>query len=207
MVQRKKIKMSAEMWIEIRIAYVQGNENEQGQRTYPSLETLAKANGIHWNTIHRKSKLENWKDERAIFETKMIQDSDSKKRKEIINQSVQFDLDSLRLARSLQATIANVLTEDNQKAQEVRQRKQLDPKRQLTLRQTDPIDLLKASEINSLSMALEKAQKVGRLAFGESTENANITTNTETISRELHEAYETIQELFSPNKDSSQIKH
>ena len=142
MVQRKKNKISAEKWIEIRNAYVQGNENEQGQRTYPSLETLAKANGIHWNTIHRKSKLENWKDERAIFETKMIQDSDSKKRKEIINQSVQFDLDSLRLARSLQATIANVLTEDNQKAQELRQRKQLDPKRQLTLRQTDPIDLL-----------------------------------------------------------------
>ena len=55
MVQRKKNKISAEKWIEIRNAYVQGNENEQGQRTYPSLETLAKANGIHWNTIHRNS--------------------------------------------------------------------------------------------------------------------------------------------------------
>ena len=53
MVQRKKNYLSSEKWMEIRNAYVQGQENAQGQRIYPTIEQLAKSYDIHWNTIHR----------------------------------------------------------------------------------------------------------------------------------------------------------
>ena len=204
MVQRKKNYLSSEKWMEIRNAYVQGQENAQGQRIYPTIEQLAKSYDIHWNTIHRRSKSENWKDEREIFEAKMLKDIDSKKRKQMIDQSVQFDFDSLRLARSLQATIANVLTIDNEKAQQLKMRQNLDEKEQKNLK---PIHLLKGAEINSLAMALEKAQKVGRLAFGESTENATITTSEQSSAKELADAYTEIQKLFSPTKSRTQSVH
>ena len=204
MVQRKKNYLSSEKWMEIRNAYVQGQENAQGQRIYPTIEQLAKSYDIHWNTIHRRSKSENWKDVRVIFEAKMLKDIDSKKRKQMIEQSVQFDFDSLRLARSLQATIANVLTIDNEKAQQLKMRQNLDEKEQKNLK---PIHLLKGAEINSLAMALEKAQKVGRLAFGESTENATITTSEQSSAKELADAYTEIQKLFSPTKSRTQSVH
>ena len=134
----------------------------------------------------------------------MLKDMDSKKRKQMIEQSVQFDFDSLRLARSLQATIANVLTIDNEKAQQLKMRQNLDETEQKKLK---PIHLLKGAEINSLAMALEKAQKVGRLAFGESTENATITTSEQSSAKELADAYTEIQKLFSPTKSRTQSVH
>ena len=70
-----------------------------------------------------------------------------------------------------------------------------------------PIHLLKGAEINSLAMALEKAQKVGRLAFGESTENATITTSEQSSAKELADAYTEIQKLFSPTKSRTQSVH
>ena len=195
MVQKKKNKLSSEKWLEIRNLYVQGYENASGVRVHPSLEQLAKSNDIHWNTIHRRSKNENWKDERAVFESKIKKEVDVQKRNEIIQQSVQFDLDSLKLARSLQGTIANLLTIDNQNAR----------KKQATNDQD--IELLKASEINSLSQALEKAQKVGRLAFGESTENGTIHNSRESVKEELHRAYELVRNVFPRQSSRSNQTH
>ncbi len=202
MVQNKRNKLSSDTWLEIRNVYVQGIENTRGERSYPSLESLAKKHKIHWNTIHRRSKVEEWKDQRAIFEAKIVNDVDDRKRKEIMKQAVQFDFDSLRLARSLQATIANTLTIDNDKARQQRERNLLPEKQRQQLDFTQPIYTLKSSEINSLAMALEKAQKVGRLAFGESTENATITNVREQTEEELQRTYRILQDFF-PRASSS----
>ncbi len=205
--KKKNNKLSQEKWTEIRTSFVQGIESPSGERVYPTIEMLAKQYNIHWNTLQRRQQKENWKDERAIFESKVAEDIDNKKRQEMLQQAVQFDFDSLKLARSLQGSIANILQMDNEKVRIVRQRMSLNIDRQKELNITDPIDCLKTNEINNLSMALEKAQRVGRLAFGESTENAIINSTTKSTTEELDEAFNLIREMVPRGKGSQNSIH
>ena len=48
---------------QIRIEFVQGLEDERGQRKYPTIEYLVQAHEIPKTTLYRYAKDEGWKDE------------------------------------------------------------------------------------------------------------------------------------------------
>jgi hypothetical protein len=152
-------KYPEELWQRVRAAYVQGVEDENGFRRFPTYQQLEAEYNVNYGTIALRCKKEGWQEERAIFERKLKEDIDAKKRKELLKASVEFDSSSLKLAKAIQAEIGQLLVAAQYERQKIAQG--LEPERKI----------FTSSALSSMAMALATAQKVGRLALGESTEN------------------------------------
>lgn len=152
-------KYPEELWQRVRAAYVQGVEDENGFRRFPTYQQLEAEYNVNYGTIALRCKKEGWQEERAIFERKLKEDIDAKKRKELLKASVEFDSSSLKLAKAIQAEIGQLLVAAQYERQKIAQG--LEPERKI----------FTSSALSSMAMALSTAQKVGRLALGESTEN------------------------------------
>jgi hypothetical protein len=152
-------KYPEELWQRVRAAYVQGVEDENGFRRFPTYQQLEAEYNVNYGTIALRCKKEGWQEERAIFERKLREDIDAKKRKELLKASVEFDSSSLKLAKAIQAEIGQLLVAAQYERQKIAQG--LEPERKI----------FTSSALSSMAMALATAQKVGRLALGESTEN------------------------------------
>jgi hypothetical protein len=179
-------KLSPDRWLEIRNLFVHGIVDESGRREYLSVDAIGKREGVNPSTIQKRSREENWVGARADFERRLRDQVDRERRKELAKEASEFDITSLRLAKGLQNEIAQIIIE----SQENRRRYK---EALLNGRRPDPeLRLLAPATLNSLASALSVAQKVGRLAMGESTENANVNVNDQ---RELEEARRIIDEL------------
>jgi hypothetical protein len=152
-------KFPEELWLKIRTAYVQGIEDESGFRKFPTYQQLEAEYGIQYSTISLRCNKEGWQEERAIFERKLKEDIDAKKRKELLKASLEFDSSSLKLAKAIQAEIGQLLVGAQHQRQKIAAGLESEKK------------IFTSSSLSSLAMALATAQKVGRLALGESTEN------------------------------------
>ena len=173
----KHNRLKAEVIEQIRDKYVQGFEDQSGVRKYPTLRELAEEYNSSAATLSRHKSDGGWDDARAVFETKLAQDRDDKRRREMIQQAVDFDSNSLLLARRLQSEIGQVL-------KKIQRQREIDP---------EASSILGSSQIAQLANALSVLQRTGRLALGESTENTNIgmTQNAET----LNELFEYVESL------------
>jgi hypothetical protein len=152
-------KYAEELWNKVRTAYVQGVEDENGFRRFPTYQQLQTEFGINYGTIALRCKTQGWQEERAIFERKLKEDIDAKKRKELLKASIEFDSSSLKLAKAIQSEIGQLLVAAQYERQKISQG--LEPERKI----------FTTSALSSMATALATAQKVGRLALGESTEN------------------------------------
>jgi hypothetical protein len=148
-----------EIWHKIRDAYVHGVEDDNGFRKWPTYLELEKEFGPQYSTIAVRCKAENWQEQRAVFEAKLKAEIDAKKRKELLKASIEFDTSSLKLAKAIQSEIGQLLV--GAQHQRKLMSEGLEPERKI----------FTSSSLSSLAAALATAQKVGRLALGESTEN------------------------------------
>lgn len=186
----KKLKrLSAEELEQIRDLYVQGEDSPDGRR-YPTLVELADRFGSSIATISRKAKENGWEEQRSVFEAKLHKDRDELRRKEMINQSVEFDSNSLLLAKSLQAEIGKVL-------QSVAQRRRSDPQGE---------HLIGASSLTQLANALSICHRTGRLALGESTENTNVSGSIK-ANEALDEAFSIVEQLARTRSGGTKELH
>ena len=155
-----------------------------------TLEFLAKRFGIAVVTIGKRVKNENWAGQRADFERRLRDQIDREKRKDLAKEASEFDLTSLRLAKGLQNEIAQIII-DSQEHRRV-YKEELAAAKAAGLPAPTSVRVLVPATVNSLASALSIAQKVGRLAMGETTENANVNINDQ---REFEEARRIIDEL------------
>ena len=158
-------KYTADQWIAIRGKFVQGVPDEAGNRKFPTIEVLAKEYNIPANTVYNHSADELWLDQRATFQTKLQNELDDERRKQLVKQSIDFDSSSLTLARAIQNEITMLLRQAQDERKEALSAAKAKDRR---------VKPFTASSLNSLSMALSIAQRVGRLALGETTENTNV---------------------------------
>ena len=100
--QPTKNKPTASILEEIRELYVTGTEDATGDRVYPSIESLAKDFNVAVVTLFRKSREGDWKEQRQIFERKLAEEKDAKKREIMVKESVEFDARNLNLAKAMQ---------------------------------------------------------------------------------------------------------
>ncbi len=156
-------KVSEEIIEKIRKEFVQGFD-ENSERKHPTIDELSKKYNIPSVTLYRKSQSMGWKLQKETFKQNLQFETDYEKSKLMAKESQEFDSNSLKIAKALQNEIVTLLQKSNQQ-------------------RTAGVDkpYFSPSALNSLGMALQTCQKVGRLALGESTENTNVTNKQSTI--------------------------
>lgn len=185
----KHNRLTAEVIQIIRDKYVQGQEDASGVRRYPTLRELADEYNSSAATLSRHKNDGGWDDARAVFETKLSQDRDEKRRREMIQQSVDFESNTLLLARRLQGEIGQVL-------KKVTRQRDTKPESDVTLG---------SSQIVQMANALSILQRTGRLALGESTENMNIGGSN--AQQSLDEAFSLVESIKRGGSESVSKLH
>lgn len=214
--KHKHKRLNAQQWDEVRDAYVQGVFDNDGNRSYPTLEALAESYDVHITTVHRHSKDEGWLEQRAVFQGKLQQEVDNEKRKYLSQEAVEFDVNSLKIAKALQSDIIRLMRMSNKDRADYED--QIDAWMQRKINAlandedfTEPKPglpkLFSASGLVQLSSALEKTQRAGRLALGQSTENQNVSGNVTTADAGLNEAFEIVRKLSAATESGSDSLH
>ena len=152
-------------WEAARRDYVQGYVKEDGSRhSEPTYAEIAKRTGISSSMMRKKGADENWAQQRNMFQTRMEHVTQEKRIDVLADQVVKFDSDCATTANAL----LNIIRGKMSQAVEV----DATGRRQVVATTTD---------LQALASALVKAQAVGRLAMGESTENTKSLVRTITL--------------------------
>tara|TARA_R100001460_G_scaffold2629_1_gene8394 strand:- start:23027 stop:23599 length:573 start_codon:yes stop_codon:yes gene_type:complete len=177
--QPTKNKPTASRLEEIRELYVTGTEDATGDRVYPSIESLAKDFNVAVVTLFRKAREGDWKEQRQIFEKKLAEEKDAKKREMMVKESVEFDARNLNLAKAMQGQITHLLSQGARAIASNNTAKPFSPE-----------------SLTKLATALISVQKIGRLALGDSTDNTRIDAqfNDENTARQVDEILEQLAE-------------
>ncbi|MCR4399114.1 MAG: hypothetical protein NUV93_09165 [Firmicutes bacterium] len=138
-------------WARIKSEYVEGARDEAGNVIWPTVEELARKHGISVFYAQRKAADEGWSKERQIYLKKIEEARREKKSEALASEAAQFDAEVLRVARAGVAQVTAHL------AQGARQYKETQ-------------EPMHSGELDRLSRALERFQKAGKLALGESVE-------------------------------------
>lgn len=215
MTKNKHKRLSADEWEKVRSAYVQGVTDADGNRAYPTLEALAESYDVHLLTVHRHSKNEGWREQRAVFEGKLQREMDEEKRKLLSQEAVEFDVNSLRIAKALNVEIVRAIRsgsteravyEDDMEAWQIRKLKALEADEDFSEPRPALPRILSTSGLSQLAGALERAQRAGRLALGQSTENQNISAGVDADAG-LGEAFQLIRDMATTSKGGGSIIH
>ena len=167
-------KIKQEIIDKVRVDFVKGTEDDKGNRVYPTIEHLSKTHKIPAITLYRKSKADNWKNQKTQFADQLAYKVDQAKQKTMANQHKDFDSNNLKIAKAIQGEIIQLLTQSKNNRQ-------------------NGNSGFNASSLNSLSQALQTCQKVGKLALGEATEHTHVTTKQSTVT----EAFALIDEVIA----------
>jgi hypothetical protein len=173
-------KISPEIIENARQMYVRGVAGSDGVLTYPSIETVARSHKVSPMTIARRSNDGDWPAQRKQFVEELRVDLDIQRRKEIVDQAVAFDSTSLNLAKGLYNEITALLrsaVNDRAKAENIlAEQAAWDANNPNDRRPVIKPDYKPFTPfaLGSLATALSTAQRVGRLAVGESTENTSV---------------------------------
>lgn len=171
---------------EIRQEFVQGKEDESGERLYQNIEELSKKYNIPSVTLYRKSQEGAWREQKKLFKDTLQIETDMLKAKKMANEAKEFDSASLKIAKALQSEIVGLLQQSNKRRKQGIETPYFSP-----------------SALNSLGMALHTCQRVGRLALGESTENTNVTNKQSTVK----EAFSLIDEICRGRREGESNLH
>ncbi len=137
-------------WPTIKAEYVEGIVNDDGNRSWLSLEETALKFGCSVTYIRKKSTKGGWLAERHIFVDKVAQAIKEKKSDRLAGKAANFDIKCLKVANAGISHIAHHF--------------------KVAADAGKPLSL---TESNLAAQALKNFQAVGRLALGESTEKTD----------------------------------
>ena len=176
-------KITATLKEKLRILYTQGEQDQQGFRTIPSIEDLAQDHKLSPNTLYKLAQRENWKQQQEQFQTKFADELDRVRVKEFVQESKKFDSASLQIAKALLAKVGTTI-----RTQQHAQLKDFTPQ-----------------QLDQLASAAMKVQKFAKVALGESTEriDINATTNEQAIFQEAMELVDQVVRSRQSDGDES----
>lgn len=142
-------------WDGAKKTYVEGIHDKDGNLVYPTLEETGKRHGISSSSMRKKAADQGWANERDIFRTRLAQKHRENRLELLAGKASEFDAGMFRVVEIGLAHIKMHFVRANEamnKAPEGQKRP------------------LSTTALNTLSKALERFQRVGRLALGEPTE-------------------------------------
>ena len=175
--QSTKNKPTIDTVEKIRQIYVQGVEGIQGKRVHPTLQTLADDFNVNIRTIESRCSKDGWVKQREVFEAKLQEEVDTKKRKDIVKQVIDFDARSLNLASAILGQAGRIIRNAEMRREAAQSERTIVNRRGVeeTIPADPTMDPLSPTALTMLSNAVSASQKVGRLALGEYTEHTNVT--------------------------------
>lgn len=141
-------------WDQIKTEYVEGIVDDSGNVHFPTLQELEDKYGMAGSTIRRRASKEDWATEKNMFQARLQQKKQEKKVEELARKAAEFDSEVLKVADAAVKHIQGHFLAAQDRLRESRGR--------------EPMSL---ARLEALSKALERYQKVGRLALGEITES------------------------------------
>ena len=148
----------------IRESFVYGIEND-GSREFPTLDYLIKKHKVAKSTLYRLAQREGWKTQRETHQKSFELEIEKQRIQRRVEESINFDNSTINLAKAVYATISKMMV-DNQK------------------RLNQNLTGMPAHQLRSLTGAAATAQRMAKLALGESTENINASVKDDSAFRE-----------------------
>jgi|ETNvirnome_2_300_1030623.scaffolds.fasta_scaffold00547_7 hypothetical protein len=162
----KRAVLNAGLVEEIREQYVYGIEVD-GKRAFQSVPELSISFNVQVRSLQQKCMDGGWRGQRKEFEEQLRRDIDAKKRKELVDQTVDFDTNCLRLAQAIHGNVRRIM-------------QNAEKRRETAESNGDPLfNPLSPTSLVNLSSSLTMCQKVGRLALGTYTDSMNVTSDDE----------------------------
>lgn len=177
-------KLTKELAEKIRIQFVQGIDEGTSERRYKTLEALAVEYNVARPTLYRWAKKESWKSQQERFHEEFLQKVDAQRIKELSQESKKFDSTALGLAKILMNEVGMSL-QINQQARAG----------------GDFDNVLTPIQISQLSNTALTAQKLGKLALGESTDNMKLNAEISDTSA-FREAMELLDEVANSRREA-----
>tara|TARA_Y100000310_G_scaffold34377_1_gene32563 strand:- start:1190 stop:1864 length:675 start_codon:yes stop_codon:yes gene_type:complete len=176
---------------EARDIFVQGTQDEAGNISYPTIKGLATKLNISLTSLTRRIHQGGWMGEREAYTEELRRLKDEKKRKELVDQAVDFDSGALLIAKALHSQVGDILNIAQRETS--RLRGNTDEK----VGELDPhgtYRYLSNSALCQLANVSAQAQTIGRLAVGQSTENMNV-SGTQEIRHEVENLFGQLREI------------
>ncbi len=148
-------------WTEVRIEYVEGYTDGEGNQKWPTMKELSLKHGIPNSYLRRIASSEKWKDEKMNYITNYEHARHTERIKYLAKKSIKFDENCILIAeKGIQRLKDNILNADK------------------IIEENGTRVIMPIEELESLAKTLEKLQKIGRLALGSSTDNISKTLKT-----------------------------
>lgn len=160
-------KLTPNLKLKMRNEFVQGYDGAE-ERVFPNLDEIIKKHNVAKSTLYRLASSESWKQQRAEFQQEYLTKLDEKRNKDLIKESKNFDNSSINLAKGIYSAVAQTMQNNTKRIQ-------------------DGQPPLPPQAIRALSSAAATAQRIAKLALGESTENINANVKDTTSFREAME--------------------
>jgi hypothetical protein len=146
----------------IKTEFIEGYLDDEGVRTYPSIDHLAKRHNISRTTLYRHTnpKQDDWQRQKNNFQTQMEKEIEEGRRKELVEAAKTLDKNSLNIAQALLTKVGRRIA------------------RSMEQERADPNNVgLSAAELRELSTVAANAQKIGKLALGEAQEISKVSAD------------------------------
>ncbi len=139
-------------WPLIKAEYVEGLRDEKGDLYWATYDQIGERHGVKAGNIRNVAAKEGWTQERDIYRAKVEQERRGRKVETLASEAAAFDSETLKIAKAGLRMIQIHFV----KAAKVYQDNANKP--------------MASKELDRLSRAAERYQKIGRLSLGESTE-------------------------------------
>ena len=172
-------KINKDIAEQIRNKYVQGTKNKEGDRKLYTIDALAREFNVATSSLYKWSQREGWKFQQEKYQKEYLEKLDAQRQEQLIQESKQFDNDALNIAKDLFQKVDTLLN---------------DKKKKIT---PQFLSLLGNASLN--------AQKLGKLALGETTDNfkLNAEINETDAFREAMELLDTVADSRRESNDSA----
>jgi len=176
-------KLTEDLKIAIRDEFVHGFTNEQGVRTYPTIDALVKKHGVSRSTLYSYSSDENWQSQKNTVQTKIQESLDEERINRMVSDSKRLDDTAIQIAQAMLGRVG-------QKLQRAQQDERVDPNEPVK----PFIEAMTIQELQAASHVAQNAQKLGKLALGEAQEISKVSADVSNPEA-FHRVMEQLDEL------------
>lgn len=142
----------------MRRSFVEGVENDQGIREYPTVEKLCASYNVSRASLYRKSSYSEWQQQRNEWQSEFTQRLNMKRAKEMAYKAAKLDEASLKIAQMGLSKVTRKLS-DSIEGEKHGQ------------------DSLTIKEFHDLMDTALRSQKMGKLALGQADEITKVVSD------------------------------